>query len=148
MVITLAKLRIAHASMHGARKQPRPKNIFFLHISSSSPKYRGKQIFKHGRFQKWVKSKRRREKNNGLVWRTQSRLGQKFKVNKAFTKRHSKTSIPNIQNMLNDDNDMIENNMKCKGHTSVLVIYSCLYPVNLNFYELFTIYTCIAPITV
>ena len=39
MVITMAKLRMAHASMHGARKPPGPRlqqqTIFFLHISSS-----------------------------------------------------------------------------------------------------------------
>ena len=52
------------------------------------PKYWGKQIFAHGRFPKVgqkQKTEREREKkkkrlndgnNNGLGWRTQSRLGQ------------------------------------------------------------------------
>ena len=39
---------------------------------------------------------------------------QKFKVNKAVTKRYSKTSIPFMQKMLNDDNNSLENNMKCQ----------------------------------
>ena len=40
---------------------------------------------------------------------------KKFKVNKAFTKRYSKTSIPFMQKMLNEDNDLLASNMKCNG---------------------------------
>ena len=36
MVITMAKLRMAHASMHGARKPPGPKRMFAInHLKSS-----------------------------------------------------------------------------------------------------------------
>ena len=46
----MAKLRMAHASTHGARKPP-------------GPKYWGKQIFAHGRFPKvGHKQKAEREK--------------------------------------------------------------------------------------
>ena len=45
MVITMAKLRMAHASTHGARKPPGPKIISHTGVSP-----------------KWVKSKRRRKK--------------------------------------------------------------------------------------
>ena len=45
MVITMAKLRMAHASTHGARKPPGPKHIFFLHISSRYAKILGEKLF-------------------------------------------------------------------------------------------------------
>ena len=48
MVKTMAKLRMAHASTHGARKPPGPK--FFCIYLLVMPKYWGKQIFTHGRF--------------------------------------------------------------------------------------------------
>ena len=71
------------------------KKIFFLHISSSYAKNWGKQIFTHGSFPKWVKSRRRRRKrrkkkkkkvgeNNGQLcfvrhhgWHTEACLDQK-----------------------------------------------------------------------
>ena len=63
MVITMAKLCMAHASTHGARKPPGPK-ISFLHISSSYATILiGGNKFSHtGDSSNWIKSKRRREK--------------------------------------------------------------------------------------
>ena len=68
MVKTMAKLRMAHASTHGARKPPGP---IISHMGDSP---------------KWVKSRRCRRKS--YAWRTQarmaqaSRLGQKEKRKK------------------------------------------------------------------
>ena len=39
---------------------------------------------------------------------------KKFKVNKTFPKRYRKTSIPYMQKILNEDNDLLERNMKCQ----------------------------------
>ena len=44
MVITMAKLRMAHASTHGARKPPGPKKYFFWDISSSYAKILGEKL--------------------------------------------------------------------------------------------------------
>ena len=48
MVITMAKLRMAHASTHGARKPPGPITTtkMFLHISSSYTKILGETNFR------------------------------------------------------------------------------------------------------
>ena len=47
MVITMAKLRMAHASTHGARKPPGPFFCTYLLVMS---KYWRKQMFSLGRF--------------------------------------------------------------------------------------------------
>ena len=70
MVKTMAKLRMAHASTHGARKPPGPKEYFFCIYLLVMPKYWGKQIFAHGRFpevgkkQKTEERERKKERLN------------------------------------------------------------------------------------
>ena len=68
MVITLAKLRMGHASTHGARKLPGPKtnitkkNLFFFLFLLVMTKYGGNKISALGVSPKLVKSRRHRKR--------------------------------------------------------------------------------------
>ena len=70
MVITMAKLRMAHASTHGARKPPGPKIFFSCTYLLVMPKYWVKNYFAHGRFpevgqkQKTEERERKKERLN------------------------------------------------------------------------------------
>ena len=73
MVITMAKLRMAHASTHGARKPPGPKE----------------ETMGMGMF----------PLNNAAQ---KTRNYQKYKVTSARTSRLAKSAIPSMQRQLNN----------------------------------------------